>query len=113
MSTALRPRLALAAILVCLAGLMALAQPGICPCWLLADVEHLHPHPAGHPERPHSHGYLSDLFMSGMPAVAEPTLVPAATLILALALAARWRTVSELSPAYWVWAASPRRLPPR
>jgi hypothetical protein len=113
MNAALRPRLLLAATLVFLAGLITFAPPGLCPCWLLADAQHLHPHPGGHPERPHSHGYLFDLSMSGMPAVAEPTLLPAATLILALALAARWRTVVQLALPYRPWAPPPQTPPPR
>jgi hypothetical protein len=113
MKAAARPRLVIAATLVFLAGLTAFAQPGFCPCWLLADVHDIHPHPAGHPQRPHSHGYLFELFMSGVPAVAEPALVPAATLILALALAAGWRIVGALELFPQPWVPPPQTPPPR
>jgi hypothetical protein len=113
MNVAARPRLVIVATLVFLAGLMTFDQPGLCPCWLIADVHDIHPHPDGHPERPHSHGYLFDLFLSGLPAVAEPALVPAATLILALALAARWHTPGVLNYFPQSWATPPEPPPPR
>jgi hypothetical protein len=57
---------------------MSLAQPGICPCWLLKDVRDIHPHPAGHAEMPHSHLYLFQMFDSA-PAIAPqlPVVSPA------------------------------------
>ncbi len=36
------------------------AQPGLPSCWLEQKACEAHPHPDGHPERPHSHGYLFD-----------------------------------------------------
>ena len=44
--------------------LTAFMPPGVCPCWLMFDPAHHHPHFDGHPEQPHSHEYLLDLFES-------------------------------------------------
>ncbi|MBI4771257.1 MAG: hypothetical protein HY784_12825 [Chloroflexi bacterium] len=42
-------------LIVLLVGFVALAQLGLCPCWLMLDISAHHPHPDGHPERRHSH----------------------------------------------------------
>src|SRR5574337_1976323 len=88
-----RPTLAL---LVFLAGVTALAQPGLCPCWLVPDVRTDHPHPFAHSERPHPHDYLLELFNAETAAVAPQLPIPARTLILVLAISGLlWRMGSH------------------
>ncbi len=101
------------ALLIFLAGFMALAQPGLCPCWLVRDVRLYHPHPGGHPERPHSHGYLLELFNAESAAVASPLPIPARTLILFLALSTVWWCIGGYAPALTGWASPPSTPPPR
>jgi hypothetical protein len=79
----------------------------------MGDLADFHPHPGGHPERPHSHAYLFEMFLSGTAAILGPALLPAASLILALALAAHWRRLAELSWPAWSWMARPLTPPPR
>lgn len=105
-----RPALAL---LIFLAGFTALAQPGLCPCWLVRDVRIYHPHPDSHPERPHPHGYLLELFNAESAAVAPPLPIPARTLILFLALSTVWWCVGSYAPSLTGWAFPPSTPPPR
>lgn len=79
------------ALFVFLVSLTALAQPGLCPCWLMIDAQKYHPHPGNDPEREHKHAYLADLFNADSVAVEPLTAVPISMLIaLAMALAL-WR----------------------
>ena len=113
MGTNMRSRLLVAGMLVFLAGLTAFTQPGLCPCWLIKDVRYNHPHFDGHPERPHNHNYLFEMFPAGTAVLAEPELVPAAGLILALALAALWLTVTDAAATARAWVLPPLIPPPR
>ncbi len=108
-----RARLSLAAVLVFLAGLTALAQPGLCPCWLIGDVRTHHPHFDGRPERPHHHNYLFEMFPAGAAVLAEPNLLPAASLILLLGLAVLWQSRHVAAIFSRPWAALPVTPPPR
>jgi hypothetical protein len=108
-----RSRLSLVAILVFLAGLTALAQPGLCQCWLIGDVRGHHPHFDGRPERPHGHNFLFEMFPSGTAVVAEPGLLPAASLILLLGLAVLWQTRRDAAILSLRWAPLPLTPPPR
>lgn len=91
----------------------AFAQPGLCPCWLLPDVTVHHPHLDGHPERPHSHGYLFDLFQTHTVAAAPLTLLSAGHFIALLASAGLWRPLHNLSLYICEWSFSPPSPPPR
>ncbi len=104
-------RLTLAS-LIFVAGLTALAQPGLCSCWLLLHVQDYHPHPAGQTGH-HSHDYLHELYQSQTAAVAQPSLVPAATFVLLLAGLARWRRLAHSEPARHARAVPVDRPPPR
>ncbi len=58
------------------------AQPGLPSCWLERKACEVHPHPDGHPERPHSHQYLfDDMEAAGL---ALPQQVIPASLLLRL-----------------------------
>jgi hypothetical protein len=101
------------ALLIFLAAYIALAQPGLCPCWLMHDVRTYHPHPFAHPERPHPHDYLLEIFSAETAAVSPPAPMPVLTLILLLALGSLWwRTDSSRVPLAR-WAAPPATPPPR
>ena len=101
------------ALLILLAGSIALAQPGLCPCWLIPDVGKYHPHPDGYPERPHPHGYLLELFNAESAAVVPPFPIPARTLILFLALSTVWWCMGGNAPSLTGWASPPSTPPPR
>jgi len=101
------------ALLIFLVSFTALAQPGLCPCWLFADVGKYHPHPDGHPGRPHSHAYLFELYNSQTVASTPSLPTPARALILALALGALWLYVAHTTVAILGWAAHPPIPPPR
>ncbi len=107
------PRLFLAVALF-LAGFMALAQPGLCPCWLMADVAANHPHPDGHPERPHSHDYLFEMFASGLAAPPPRAVIPARLFVAHLASQGllRLTAIEGLAPAIG-WQAALEPPPPR
>jgi hypothetical protein len=105
-------RLALV-LLIFLAAYMALAQPGLCTCWLIRDVHTYHPHLAADPERPHSHFYLIEFYNSQTVANAPPFLTPARTLILALALGGLWRRISHTTMFVAGWTSPPLIPPPR
>ncbi len=81
-----------------MAAYLSLAQPGICPCWLIKDVHDIHPHPAGHADVPHSHDYLFEMFASA-PAVA-PSLPAQSPSFFLQHVSARgvWRGFSEANP---------------
>jgi hypothetical protein len=105
-------RLTLAALLLVI-GLTVLAPPGLCPCWLLADVREIHPHPFLRPELPHPHNYLFELFQADSPAVAPVIPSPAYVLLALLGLSALWRPVMHQPLTAKGWAAPPPVPPPR
>ncbi|MEK7787412.1 MAG: hypothetical protein AAB658_18575, partial [Chloroflexota bacterium] len=84
-------------LLILLIGLTAFAQPGLCPCWLMVDIQARHPHPGGQPDQPHGHDYLNDLFSAGLAAVATLSLVPAHALIALLTAVQLWRPITHNS----------------
>ena|SRR3989304_10459808 len=95
-----------------LAVMVSLAQPGICPCWMLSDVRQLHPHLFNQPQTEHSHQYLLEYNQTVMAQVV-PALVPQVTLLVALLSLAglSWRIESWVDlPAGW--ASSPESPPP-
>jgi hypothetical protein len=96
-----------------LAGYMALAQPGICACWLLKDVQHVHPHLDAHPERPHSHDYLFQISSAQTITTAPPTPEPALRLIDLLSLTGLWRPFSSYAPLQVAWSPVMETPPPR
>jgi hypothetical protein len=93
-----------------LAGFLALAQPGLCPCWML---DHVHPHPFANADRPHSHDYL---FWSYSSDTAEsPPSLPTHDEVHArlLSSADLWSEVVDLIPGAALWSAVPAPPPPR
>jgi hypothetical protein len=106
------PRSALAFILF-LIGLTAWTPPGLCPCWLIAEIERYHPHPAGDPERQHAHDYLFEIFQAENPAIAALSFLPAQAFLLLLALGSLWRRVGSQRLLNVSWEPSPSTPPPR
>lgn len=76
-----------------LAIFIALAQPGVCSCWLMVDVAHNHPHPDGHPERPHAHDYLADLFSANVAITVLPFIFSILAFIASIYASALWQVV--------------------
>jgi hypothetical protein len=72
-------------LLVLLVMVLALAQPGLCPCWLAAEATGWHPHPAGLAQHPHDHDYLNDLFQAEAAAAGPVAALPASLWLLAAA----------------------------
>ena len=102
-----------AILFVFLAGYLSLAQPGICPCWLLKDVHDLHPHPAGHPELPHTHDYLFGMFASA-PALATNIPVETPSVLLALtSLQGLWRSPVDANLGEQASGRPPPTPPPQ
>lgn len=100
-------------VLLFLAGFTVFAQPGLCPCWLMVDVQKYHLHPFAHPERPHPHDYLFEIFNAESAAVAPPLPLPARTLILALALSGLWLWIGSHTASVANWMTPPPTPPPR
>ncbi|MEK7787602.1 MAG: hypothetical protein AAB658_19530 [Chloroflexota bacterium] len=100
-------------LFILLVGLTAFAQPGLCPCWLMADIQAHHPHPGGYLDRDHGHDYLNDLFSAGLAAVATLSLLPARTLIALLATGNLWRPIADHSSLAHGWVPALEPPPPR
>ena len=100
-------------LLVFLASLIAVAPPGLCPCWLIADVRTYHPHPNGRPERPHPHNYLFELFHSQTAAASPEPLIAIRDLVLALIGTGVWRRLSRQARPAHGWVMPPPTPPPR
>jgi hypothetical protein len=96
-----------------LIGGVAFSQPGLCPCWLLADARHIHPHPFAHPERPHTHDYLIDLFGSLPSQVPPPLAVPDEVLAELQASGDLWLLAAGAAPGNPLWGDPPSSPPPR
>lgn len=107
-------RLKLSVIGLALLGvLVTLTPPGLCPCWLLAQVERTHVHPAGDEHQSHSHDYLFDLFNTHSP-VSAPKVNSAATVLAGLVAAVLQRV--RPAPEYLgtaIWRAEAEVPPPR
>ena len=104
----------LAAVLsLMLVGLLAVAPPGLCPCWMFTNPMEVHPHPYGHAELPHDHSYLFDLSPSSP---SQPPPIPSAPQEMIdrlLALGGLW-SISKPSPLGTAsWSAPPSTPPPR
>jgi hypothetical protein len=107
------PRLWLAGLLF-LAGYLSLAQPGLCPYWLVGDVSALAADVAGHdPDEPqphHDHNQQRDYFLATTaPALPQPVLAVASLLA---ALAAGALVVSLAECGLQAAAGHPLRLTP-
>jgi len=100
-------------LLAFLAGLIAVAPPGLCPCWLIADVRTYHPHPDGQPDRPHTHDYLFELFHAQPVAALPGPPITIGDLMLALIGAGVWRHLSHRAWPAQGWATPPPTPPPR
>jgi len=95
-----------------LAALTSLAQPGLCPCWLIADAVHPHPGGRAQADHPHPHGYLFEMFQA-QPAAIAPALVTARALVNDLAAQALWQTLIERRTGAAGWGGPPDHPPPR
>lgn len=97
----------------CLVLIVALAPPGLCPCWLLRDAAVLHPHLIS-PEWPdHPHDYLFEFYAATADAAVAATWIPLGALLMALAAACLWHTAAD--PFLFALERRPRpvRPPPK
>ncbi|MGQ0602028.1 MAG: hypothetical protein ACT4QE_10080 [Anaerolineales bacterium] len=102
-----------AVLLLFLSAVVAVTPPGLCSCWLIADVEQVHAHPAGDEDHPHSHDYLFELFNTHLPAT--PPSVAAAAAVIAQLIGAALRLVLPRQVALGAarWSGSVELPPPR
>ncbi len=93
-----------------LASFLTVTPPGLCPCWLL---DHIHPHPFGHADLPHSHDYL--LWMFSADTAETPPALPTSGEMHArlLSLNDLWSEASEPLPGSPAWSGSLSKPPPR
>lgn len=56
--------------------LHAFSPLGLCACWLIADVQYVHPHLGQGPDRPHDYNNLLEIFKA-QALVTPPPLMPA------------------------------------
>jgi len=102
----------LAAVLsLTLVGLLALAPPGRCPCWMFADAMGVHPHPYGHAEVPHDHSYLFDMSPSSPSQPPPIPIAPQEVIDRLLALGGLW-SIYNPSPLGTVGSSAPPSTPP-
>ena len=106
-------RLLVVAAGIFLAPYLALTPAGLCPCWLMLEPAEFHPHPSGHPERPHDHRYLFDLFQSQTVAAAPLALLPAGLLIALQAASGLRRPLPDELLHGAGWTPLPATPPPR
>jgi hypothetical protein len=95
------------------AAYMALAQPGLGPCWMLAEVRRFHPHPFSHPEQPHGHDYLMDLSFSSSSQPAPAILSPGDFLEGLGSLRDLWAGAIPPIAGSPLWSPLPSPPPPR
>jgi len=100
-------------LLACVLGLTVLAQPGLCPCWLIPNVKVIHPHPAGNANQPHGHDYLFEMLPAYAAVIANLAVLPAWALILLLGMAGLWRRMSHVALSGGDTAPRPPFPPPR
>jgi hypothetical protein len=93
---------------------IAFTPPGVCPCWLMEDPAHTHPHPDGHPEKAHNHGYLFNLFQTQTSAAGPiMTLLPVSLLLALLVASGLWRQLIHVPTFAAGWTAAPLSPPPK
>jgi hypothetical protein len=79
----------------------------------MVDVAPYHPHPDGHPERPHTHSYLFDLFQS-QSVVLLPLVLDAISALMALVAASGLKRRVAVSVSFIAgWAPAVALPPPR
>lgn len=102
------------ALLLVFFGLMlALAPPGLCPCWLLPGNVHPHARPA-EAETPHSHEDLGqDQSSQPVPPVSLPALLASSLISLALPESLWLRLFTNSGPGPLRYEPSPLHPPPR
>jgi hypothetical protein len=101
------------ALFLFLIALIAFAQPGVPPCWMMAQACAQHPHFVPHPDTSHDHGYLYDLSAGYVIALSPARQVPAALLIALLGLAGLFRRLVYSLILHAAWQFPPELTPPR
>jgi hypothetical protein len=106
-----------ATLLAFMACYLCLAQPGMCPYWMIGDVSTLSATPTGgehaHHQAQHNHSQQRDFFLATTaPALPQVTLTAAALLAL-LAAAALQMSVIERRVTVVAWRPLPLFPPPR
>lgn len=103
--------------LVFMAGYLCVAQPGMCPYWMIGDVSILSGAPANaeharhHPQ--HNHNQNRDFFLATTAPAMPQVILTAAALLALLAGAARLESVFERRLIASDWQPSPLSPPPR
>lgn len=94
-----------------LVGLIAVAPPGLCACWLNPNVATVHPHLSPeHAHRPHAHDYLLQLAQTIQTEV-KPLKVTPTSLLHSITLAGDiWWFLPDLPLSTAEW--EPSILPP-
>lgn len=84
-------------VLLGLVGLIAVAPPGLCACWLNPTVATVHPHLSPeHAQHTHSHDYLLQLAQTLQTQVKSLKVTPT-SLLFAIAMAGDvWRFLPDL-----------------
>jgi hypothetical protein len=100
-------------ILLFLAFYIALAQPGLPPCWMEAKPCAHHPHFNVNPLSDHNHDYLRMDTLSLGAVVITTSLVPVSLLILSLWLTSITRMMTGVILISKSWRLAPDPPPPR
>jgi hypothetical protein len=88
------------------------AQPGLPSCWLERIACESHPHPDGHPERPHSHQYLFDDMQAAGAAIPEQVVPAQLILSLLQQINITWN-LHQPTFSIHAWSAATDPPPPR
>jgi hypothetical protein len=89
------------------------AQPGMCPCWLMPNVEEVHLHYPRQAETQHDHEYLLEMFNANAFEILRVMLVPSSLLLTLIFTTAVSREFPLLAVVYGGWQKSPPTPPPR
>ncbi len=110
-------RLLTVTMLVFMASYLCLAQPGMCPYWMIGDVSTLSATPMGstheHHQPQHNHSQNRDFFLATTAPALPQVFLTAAALLALLAAAARTISVIERRLTVVDWQPLPLFPPPR
>lgn len=103
------------AVLAGLAGYLCLAQPGLCPYWMIGDLSLLAAADAEHTHQPaaHHHDQSRDYFLTATAPAVPQVVLSAAALLALLAAAARLEIVADRRLTALPWRPLPLFPPPR
>ncbi len=95
-------------------ALVVLMPPGLCPCWLNAEVERFHLHIGKVTEEDHSHEYLNQLSETTVADTHSIKILPARLLVaLLIGMGALTRQLFAPAISFSGWYLLPPKPPPR